>query len=75
MNNLSYDTTWTELKEHFSQIGEVERADVAEGPGGRKKGFGTVLFFSSEDASKAIEVLNGIELQGRNLEVRHDKRR
>ena len=75
VNNLSYDTTFTELKEHFSQCGEVERADVAEGPGGRKKGFGTVLFSNADDATKAIETLNGVELQGRNLEVRHDKRR
>lgn len=74
VNNLSYDTTWTELKEHFSQCGDVDRVEVIEGPGGRKKGFGTVSFYNAEDAKKAIETLNGVEFQGRPLEVRHDKK-
>lgn len=74
VNNLSYDTTWTELKEHFSQCGDVDRVDVIEGPGGRKKGFGTVSFYNAEDATKAIETLNGVEFMGRDLEVRHDNK-
>lgn len=74
VNNLSYDTTWTELKEYFSQCGDVDRAEVIEGPGGRKKGFGTVSFYNADDATKAIETLNGVEFQGRSLEVRHDNK-
>ncbi len=74
VNNLSYDTTWKELKDHFRQCGDVVHADVIEGPDGRKKGFGTVRFSKATDASKAIETLNGVELQGRQLEVRHDNK-
>jgi len=74
VNNLSFDTTWKELKDHFRQCGDVERVEVIEGPDGRKKGFGTVRFYKAKDASKAIETLNGIELQGRELEVRHDNK-
>ena len=67
VGNLSYDTTWRELKDHFRQCGEVERADV-------KRGFGTVRFTNAEDAQSAIESLNGVELQGRELEVRIDEK-
>lgn len=72
VGNLSYETTWKELKDHFRQCGDVQRAEVAEGNGGRKKGYGTVQFYKQEDANNAIENLNGIELQGRALAVRLD---
>lgn len=74
VNNLSYDTTWKELKDHFKSCGDVERAEVIEGPDGRKKGFGTVRFYNADDATNAIESLNGVELMGRPLEVRHDNK-
>jgi len=74
VGNLSWDTNWTDLKDHFAKCGEVERADVAEGPDGKKKGFGTVRFFDAKDASNAIEQLNGMELQGRDLLVRIDNK-
>jgi len=73
VGNLSYDTDWKELKDHFRSCGDVERAEVIEGPDGRKKGFGTVRFYKAEDATSAIETLNGTELGGRQLEVRIDK--
>jgi len=72
VGNLSFDTSWRELKDHFRQCGDVERADVMEAPDGRKKGFGTVRFYKAKDASNAIQRLNGVELQGRCLEVRID---
>jgi len=43
-----------------------------EAPDGRKKGFGFVRFSNEEDANNAIKELNGVELQGRALEVRLD---
>lgn len=72
VGNLSFDTTWRELKDHFRQCGDVERAEVMEGPDGRRKGFGTVKFYRQKDANNAIRRLNGTELQGRRLEVRLD---
>merc|ERR1712238_620355 len=50
VGNLSYDTTWRELKDHFRQCGDVERTEVMETPDGRRKGFGTVRFTSDKDA-------------------------
>lgn len=72
VGNLSYDTSWRDLKDHFNQIGEVVRADVKTSDNGRSKGFGIVRFARREDAESAISSLGGVELDGRPLEVRLD---
>lgn len=74
VGQLSYDTTWRELKDHFRQCGDVERAEVHTNMNGRSKGFGTVRFYNKKDADSAIEKLNGVELQGRSLVVRIDNK-
>ena len=71
VGNLSFETTWRELKDHFRQCGDVERADVKFSDG-KSRGFGTVRFYKKKDAEAAIGRLNGVELQGRALEVRLD---
>ena len=73
VGNLSFDTTWRELKDHFRQCGDVERADVRFSDG-KSRGFGTVRFYKKEDAEAAIARLNGVELQGRAIEVRLDQK-
>jgi len=74
INNLSYDTSWQDLKDHFRQCGDVERVEVMTNAEGRSKGFGTVRFVKEKDAEAAIQRLNGEELQGRTLEVRYDNK-
>jgi RNA recognition motif-containing protein len=52
---FSYDNP--QLKDMFRSVGNVLEALVKYEPGtGRSKGFGTVLFKSAEEASRAIEV-------------------
>ena len=58
---------------HHLQVGAVEFVDVAMDGEGRARGFGTVRYTTEEDAKRAIEELNGSELEGRILEVREDK--
>jgi RNA recognition motif-containing protein len=65
VGNLPYETDWKDLKQHFETAGEVMRAYV-------KVGFGIVRFSNKEDAEKAITALNGVEFQGRTLDVRLD---
>ncbi len=70
VGNLSYDTNDEGLKNHFSQCGEVKSASIIMNKmTGRSKGFGFVDMATPEDAKKAIETLNGKELDGRQLTV------
>lgn len=41
--------------------------------GVRSKGYATVVMANAMDAQKAIELLNGAEVQGRIIEVRYDR--
>lgn len=75
VGNLSFDCSWQDLKDHFKQCGRVDHSEVVEGPDGRKKGFGIIRYGNAKDAQDAIRRLNGVEFQGRQLEVRLDKKR
>lgn len=70
VNNLSYDSTWKTLKDHFRKAGEVVRADVFEDDRGRSRGIGIVEFKYSGDAARAIKDLNNSTLDGRVIYVR-----
>lgn len=74
IGNLSWETGWQELKDHFRQCGDVERSEVAEGMDGRKRGFGIIRYRTASEATNAIETLNGVEFMGRPLDVRLDNR-
>ena len=70
VGGISWNTTEDQLKEYFSQIGEVEEVKIiTDRMTGRSKGFGFVTYKNEEDAKKAIETLDGKELDGRNLKV------
>ena len=70
VGNLSFQTTSDELRDHFAQAGNVESASVVEDRmTGRSRGFGFVEMASPEEATAAIDQLNGKEFGGRNLTV------
>lgn len=70
VGGLSYDTTEDTLRDTFSQAGTVESANIIiDRSSGRSKGFGFVEMSSDEEAQKAVETLNGKDLDGRNLTV------
>jgi len=70
VGGLSYSTTEDALKQAFSQAGNVETAIIIiDKMSGRSKGFGFVEMTSEDEASKAIEMFNGKELDGRTLTV------
>lgn len=70
VSSLNYSTTDDSLKAHFEQIGEVESARViTDRDSGKSKGFGFVSFVNEDDNQKAIDQLNGKELDGRELNV------
>ena len=70
VGGLPYSTNDEELKNHFSQAGNVETASViTDRMTGRSKGFGFVEMASEEEAQKAIEMFDGKDLGGRNIKV------
>ena len=70
VGSLAYATTDDSLKEFFEQIGPVERAKVAtDRESGRSRGFGFVTFEDEANNQKAVDELNGKELDGRAINV------
>src|SRR3990167_4667286 len=70
VGSLSYNTTDDQLKQHFSEAGEVTSATViTDKMSGRSKGFGFVEMATEEGAQKAVEMFNGQEFDGRSIVV------
>ena len=70
VGNLSWDTTNDSLRDFFAQIGDVEDAVVIMDKfKNRSKGFGFVTMANAEDAAKAMEMLEGKELDGREIRI------
>ena len=68
VENLSFETTETELKELFTQSGLVETVRIiTDRDTGRSKGFGFVEM--QEGGDEAIAEMNGKNFNGRALTV------
>lgn len=70
IGSLAYATTDDSLKAFFETVGEVESARViTDRETGRSKGFGFVQFTDEANNDKAVDQLNGKELDGRAIAV------
>ncbi len=70
VGNLPYSATDSQLKDLFSQAGAVESVTLPiDKMSGRPRGFGFVEMADDDGANKAIETLNGYDLEGRKLVV------
>ena len=70
VGNLSFDTTEAELRELFSQFGEISDLNlITDRDTGRPKGFGFVEMRNEQSARDAIKALDGQELGGRAIKV------
>lgn len=70
VGSLPYSTTSNQLEEAFAAVGKVESVNVITDKfSGQSKGFGFVEMATEEDAQKAIQELNGKELDGRAIVV------
>ena len=68
--NLSYNIQEEELKQIFSEYGEVVSVKIiTDKYTGQGKGFGFVEMSNEAEASKAIEALNGTDVKGRSIKV------
>jgi cold-inducible RNA-binding protein len=70
VGNLPFSMDNDALLELFKQHGEVEEATVVtDRDTGRSRGFGFVTMPDGGEANKAIEAINGQEVDGRALNV------
>lgn len=70
VGNLSYKTREDDLRELFEKYGEVTSVKIVEDRvTGRSKGFGFVEMQDRDEGEKAIEALDGSEVEGRNIRV------
>ncbi|MEC7837615.1 MAG: RNA-binding protein [Chloroflexota bacterium] len=73
VGNLPWAVDDKDLEELFAEYGEVESAKVIKyKDSNRSKGFGFVEM-DDDSASKAIEALEGHELEGRPLKVNQSR--
>jgi len=76
VGNLSWGVGSKELREAFEKFGKVTDATLIQTvKTKRSKGYGFVTFEKFEDAKKAIEALNGKDLDGRTVSVTFAKDR
>jgi len=70
IGNIEWGATEESLKELFGEYGDIEEAIIIKDRmSGRSKGFGFITFANDADADKALEALNGHDLNGRELVV------
>ncbi len=76
VGNLPWKISNEELSDLFQAHGAVRRAEViTDRETGRSRGFGFVEMENDSEAQKAIEALNGTDLQGRPLTVNEARQR
>ena len=76
VGNLAYTVTEDDLREAFSEFGQVDSASIINDKfSGRSKGFGFVDMPNESEAREAIESMNEKDLNGRTIKVNEAKPR
>ena len=53
----------------MKSVGPIKRVEISYGPGGVSRGIATISFARPDGASKAVEALNGLLVDGRPMKV------
>lgn len=70
VGNLSFKSEEADIREHFSQFGEVKSVKLPiDAETGRKRGFAFVDFADEAHEKQAIDKLDGSSWMGRDLRV------
>jgi RNA recognition motif-containing protein len=76
VGNLPYSVTELDLRDLFAPMGTVTEAKiVTDRETGRPRGFGFVEMSSEAEAKKAIQELDGRDVQGRPVAVKEAEER
>ncbi|MXV50190.1 RNA-binding protein [Pedobacter sp. HMF7647] len=71
IGGLPFQMTQADLEETFREYGSVETAKlILDKETGKSKGYGFVEMPNDEEAEKAIQELDGIEIYGRKIGVK-----
>lgn len=73
VGNIPWAWQWQELKDLCKTVGNPTFVDIPQQMG-RSRGYGIVKFATEEEGRACIEALNGVVKDGRELEVREDRR-
>jgi len=70
LGNLSFDCSNEGIQEIFAEYGSITRVSLpTDRDTGALKGFGYVDFTTTEEATAALEALNGQEVEGRAIRI------
>ena len=76
VGGLNWKTTDEGLRQAFEQFGPISEAKVImDRESGRSRGFGFVTFADDSAAEKAVDEMNGKELEGRRVQVNEAQER
>lgn len=71
VGSLPFSVTDDTLGQLFAQHGQVQSVNIIKDKySGQSRGFGFVEMSTDEEAQKAIQALNGYNLEGRNIVVK-----
>ncbi|EKD64949.1 MAG: RNP-1 like protein RNA-binding protein [uncultured bacterium] len=71
VGGLPFTIAGEALEQLFGSVGQVQSVNIIKDRyTGNSRGFGFVEMVNDEDAKKAIEKLNGYNLEGRNIVVK-----
>ncbi len=74
VGNLPFTVTQEKLEELFAAYGQIDEAVlITFKDTGRSKGFGFITINDDAQADKAVQEMNGKELEGRKLTVNEAK--
>ena len=70
IGNLSFESTEESIQELLASFGEVDSCNlITDRETGRSRGFAFVEMSNADEAQKAINELDGKEIEGRNIKV------
>ncbi|GFP56455.1 mRNA export protein mlo3 [Trichoderma asperellum] len=70
VSNLPKDVTEKQIKEYFVQsVGPIKRVELSYGPNSQSRGIANVTFSKPDGASRALQSLNGLLVDGRPIKI------